>query len=62
MGRIKNKRIKRSALELVGSNKGKFSKDFNENKKMVNELAEIQSKKIRNVLAGYITKLMKRNQ
>ena len=62
MGRIKNKRIKRSALELVSSHKEKFSKDFNENKKTVIELADIQSKKIRNVLAGYITKLMKRNQ
>lgn len=62
MGRIKNRLIKRSALELVSSNKEKFSKDFNENKKTVNELADIQSKKIRNVLAGYITKLMKRNQ
>jgi len=62
MGRIKNRLIKRNGLELVKLHRDKFSINFDDNKKSVNELAEIQSKKIRNVLAGYITKLMKRKE
>lgn len=60
MGRIRNKLIKRNAQELVNSHKDKFSKNFEDNKKALMDLVEIQSKKIRNGLAGYITNLMKR--
>ena len=35
----------------------KFKADFEHNKKAVEEVAEIHSKKLRNILAGYITKL-----
>nr|MBI4156367.1 30S ribosomal protein S17e [Candidatus Woesearchaeota archaeon] len=62
MGRIRNRAIKRSGVDLISLHKGKFSTNFEENKKALTETADIESKKIRNVLAGYITKLMKRKQ
>ncbi len=57
MGRIKTMFIKRTAIKLFNENRSKFKKTFEENKKIVDKLAEIESKKIRNVIAGYITRL-----
>ncbi|MAG08626.1 30S ribosomal protein S17e [Candidatus Woesearchaeota archaeon] len=59
MGRIKTKRIKRVTHKLIEENKGKFKDDFNNNKELVNESASIPSKKIRNIIAGYVTRLTK---
>lgn len=60
MGRIKTKLIKRSANKLMESHKGKFSKEFAKNKVVLEETAEIGSKKLRNVTAGYLVRLAKR--
>ena len=38
----------------------KFAQDYDENKKILNEVAEIHSKKLRNQIAGYITCLISR--
>ena len=57
MGRIKTTLIKRTAEKLFSENKEKFKKTFEENKKIVEELADIPSKKQRNVIAGYVTRL-----
>jgi small subunit ribosomal protein S17e len=62
MGRIRNGQIKRSGNDLISDNRAKFSTNFEDNKAAVMDLADIQSKKIRNVLAGYITKMMKRKE
>ena len=59
MGRIKTKLIKRNAVKLLQDNPNTFKKDFNENKKLVSSKAEFQSKKLRNVIAGYVTRLVK---
>jgi len=58
MGRIKTKDIKRTALKLAEENK--FKNDFEYNKKVLNDLKISESKKTRNKIAGYITRLMKR--
>ena len=39
--------------------KQEFTEDFNENKKRVVQFADIPSKKIKNVIAGYVTRLMR---
>ena len=57
MGRIKSKQIKRTAIQL--NEKLEFSKDFNEVKKLL--VGTTQSKKTRNKIAGYISRLVKRN-
>ena len=39
-----------------------FKKDYNTNKELVSKFAIIHGKKIRNVIAGYITRLMKKGE
>ena len=53
MGRIKILLVKRSAKKLIGS--GDFSKDFNRNKLVLSDT--MPSKRIRNKVAGYISRL-----
>ncbi len=62
MGRIKTKMIKRVTLELVEKNESILSKDFDENKKILANVAEFRSKKLRNVVAGYTSRLMKKKE
>ena len=57
MGKIKSKLIKRTAKELI--KKGiRFSQDFEENKKVLGKT--MPSKKIRNQMAGFLTRLKKK--
>jgi small subunit ribosomal protein S17e len=59
MGRIKTDMIKRVTRKLMAKNADKFSTDFEKNKKSVSEAAALPSKKIRNTVAGYITRMVK---
>lgn len=59
MGRIKTQMTKRASLALFRDHKEEFKKDFEENKQIVSRFADIPSKKIRNIIAGYITRLVK---
>lgn len=60
MGRIRTRLVKRAGAKLLKQNPEKFQKTtFDDNKKTVTSMAEIQSKKLRNLIAGYITKLAK---
>ncbi len=56
MGKIKSKEIRRSANKLT-TNKVKFSRDFEENKQTLNRMTI--SKKLRNQLAGLLTRTKK---
>jgi small subunit ribosomal protein S17e len=62
MGRIKTKLIKRTVKRLMEENPGQFSDKFDNNKKKILEFANIPSKKIRNVVAGYLVRLTKKNK
>lgn len=62
MGRIKTTLIKRTAKKLLQDHEEGFNTNFNDNKKNVEVKLEFQSKKLRNVLAGYVTKLKKRKK
>ena len=59
MGRIKTSFIKNIARELMKSYGDQFTTDFEKNKEIVKQLIDIKSKKIRNMVAGYVTKLKK---
>jgi small subunit ribosomal protein S17e len=59
MGRIKTTLIKRVGNKLVRDHRPAFKKDFEGNKEVLPTYVSIRSKKLRNVLAGYITRLMK---
>ena len=60
MGRVKTKNIKRTAKALLVEYPDEFSEDFNENKLKVNEYTTVQSKSLRNKIAGYTVTLKKR--
>jgi small subunit ribosomal protein S17e len=59
MGRIKTQQIKRTTFELMDLHRDEFKKDFTENKKLLEGFADIKSKKLRNMVAGYVTRLKK---
>lgn len=62
MGRIKTTLVKRTAKKLISSHRDKFQKDFEKNKKIIQDFADIPSKKLRNVIVGYITRLKKQSK
>ena len=59
MGRIKTQQIKRVTMQLIKEHGSEFKKDFNKNKELVEQFVDIKSKKLRNVIAGYVTRLTK---
>ncbi len=59
MGRIRTKLVKRNAVDLIKLYKSSFTKDFNNNKIKVAEFTDVSTKKLRNQIAGYITKKIK---
>ena len=56
MGNIRPTYIKRVAIELVERFPEKFTPSFDENKAAVTALTDITSKKMRNRIAGYVTR------
>jgi small subunit ribosomal protein S17e len=50
--------VKRVARELVKRYPERFSPDFESNKKLLDGVATIYSSKLRNRIAGYITRLV----
>lgn len=57
MGRIKSKVVKRTSNILLAED-SRFSQDFDENKNTIKGL--MPSKKVRNQIAGQLTRLKKR--
>ncbi|MFC1801722.1 30S ribosomal protein S17e [Nanoarchaeota archaeon] len=62
MGRIKTMQIKRKTREILAKHSDDFKEDFNENKVQLDKITEIPSKKLRNAIAGYITRLKKKTE
>lgn len=60
MGRIRSGHVKRVSRKILKEyDDGSFSTEFDKNKKGVNMHADVVTKKLRNQLAGYITKLLR---
>ena len=57
MGRIKSKLVKRTAHTML-KEENQFNGDFENNKKVLGNL--MPSKKIRNQIAGYVTRIKKK--
>lgn len=55
MGKVKTEQIKRVGKELLARFPGKFTANFDENKRMVGTLTRGTTIKVRNQIAGYIT-------
>ena len=60
MGTVKPAYIKNIAMELLKKYYDMFTNDFDHNKRVVQELTNIKSKKVRNRVAGYITRKINR--
>merc|ERR1711981_736414 len=60
MGRVRTRTTKRSAKIIVEKYYQRLTMDFQTNKKICDEVASIQSKRLRNKIAGFLTHLMKR--
>ena len=55
---MRPEQVKRIARELIGRYPDKFTADFENNKKIVQSLTTISSVKLRNRIAGYVTRLL----
>ena len=62
MGRIRTTWMKTVSKELVEKHPDRFTTSFEENKKVLNELNLFDSKLIRNRIAGYIVKVIKKKK
>ncbi len=62
MGRIKTMLIKRTTEETMAKYADEFTGDFEQNKKVLDSKVRISSKKMRNVIAGYATRLKKQGR
>lgn len=62
MGRIKSTFVKTSAQKIYKKGPEEFTTNFDQNKEMAAKHAEIPSKKMRNAIVGYITRLVKNSQ
>ena len=57
MGKVRTEQVKRVARELLEKYPNKFTVDFENNKKLVNDYTNVSSTKLRNKVAGYTTRL-----
>lgn len=56
MGKVKTEQVKRIGKELMERFPGKFTTNFDENKRLVNSLTRGTTTRVRNQIAGYITR------
>jgi len=58
LGNVRPEHVKRIAKELVQRFPDRFTTNFNDNKKLVEEFTNLSSTKLRNRIAGYVTRLV----
>ncbi|MCW4020247.1 MAG: 30S ribosomal protein S17e [Candidatus Bathyarchaeota archaeon] len=56
MGNVRSEKVKRIARELFRRYPDRFTADFDENKKLIASVVNTPSKRLRNTIAGYITR------
>ena len=59
MGKVRIGLVKRTARKLLAMYPDLFTDDFEHNKRVVRELVDTDSKKLRNQIAGYVTRLVR---
>ena len=58
MGKVRPEKVKKIARDLVKRFPDRFTTNFEENKVALHSMATIYSSKLRNLIAGYITRLV----
>jgi small subunit ribosomal protein S17e len=59
MGKVRTEMVKRISLDLVDRYERSLTTEFEQNKQFLKEIGLDVSKRLRNKIAGYITRLMK---
>jgi len=59
MGKVYTSLVKRTARKLLELYPGEVSEDYARNKELVSKYLDIRSKKLRNQVAGYLTRLVR---
>ncbi len=62
MGRVKTQLVKRLGRKIYKDHKDLCKSTFEENKAIVVKFADFPSKKLRNVVTGYVTRLARKGQ
>ncbi|EGN91835.1 hypothetical protein SERLA73DRAFT_191943 [Serpula lacrymans var. lacrymans S7.3] len=62
MGRVRTKTTKRASRVLIEKYYPRLTLDFHTNKRIIDEVAIVPSKRLRNKISGFTTHLMKRIQ
>lgn len=62
MGRIKTQLVKRVTHQLMDEYGDRFKDNFEENKPLVAKYTDVSSKKMKDVIAGYVTRIKKKQQ
>ena len=62
MGNIRPSFIKIRAIRLCEEYPDKFNDDFENNKALVAEFTDVENKRMRNWIAGYVTRYMQRRE
>merc|ERR1712113_837386 len=60
MGRVRTKTVKKASRRIIEKYYMMLTSDFHTNKRVIEEIAIIPTKRLRNQIAGFITHLMKR--
>jgi len=58
LGKVRPERVKKIAKELLKRYPDKFTTEFEDNKKVLGSVSKIPSVRLRNRIAGYITRLV----
>jgi len=58
LGKVRPERVKKIAKELLKRYPARFTTDFENNKKLLGSVSKISSVRLRNRIAGYITRLV----
>merc|ERR1712093_293175 len=62
MGRVRTKTVKKASRDIIENYYQRLTNDFELNKRIIDEVADVQTKRLRNKIAGFTTHLVKRIQ
>jgi len=62
MGRVKSVLVKKVAEKLMADHPERFTEDFESNKRVVDEMVIVYSKKLRNLIAGHVTRVKRQGK
>ncbi len=62
MGRIKTRLVKAISIDMVETHRDELTTDFEKNKEVIGSKLDVPSKKIKNIIAGYATRMKKAEQ